>query len=130
DGHDIGHHGYQHVDFSNLTDAEVRQQLARTAAIFGDLTEQQTDLFRPPYAALNPRVVEVIAGEGYKIILWSIDSLDWRQLPAEDVLDNVLPELQPGAIVLLHSAGGDLSGMVEALPRIIAELDRQGLEPV
>jgi peptidoglycan/xylan/chitin deacetylase (PgdA/CDA1 family) len=83
------------------------------------------NLFRPPYGALNTRAIEAIKNAGYKIILWNIDSLDWMNLPKEDVIKNIIPEANNGAIVLQHSAGGpgqDLTGSVEALPVIISTL--------
>lgn len=130
EGHEIGHHGFRHVDFSKLSDAEIREQLERTHLLFDQALNRRPLIFRPPYSALNPRAVETIGEAGYKIILWSIDSLDWRGLSAEQILRNVVPELHPGAIILMHSAGGDLSGSVTALPLLLEELHERGLRPV
>jgi len=130
EGHELGHHGYRHVDFTRLSDGEIREQLARTAALLDVRLSRRPVTFRPPYSALNPRTVEVIAEAGYKIVLWNIDSLDWRGLSGDAILANVVPHLKPGAVVLMHSAGGDLSGTVEALPLLLEILADRGLKPV
>lgn len=130
EGHELGHHGYRHVDFTRLSDGEIREQLARTAALLDVRLGRRPVTFRPPYSALNPRAVEVIAEADYKIVLWNIDSLDWRGLKSSDILANVVPHLGPGAVVLMHSAGGDLSGTVEALPLLLEMIADRGLQPV
>ena len=82
----------------------------------------------PPYGALDP-AVKAIGDEGYNILLWTVDSLDWWGLSKEEVMKNVIPRVESGFIVLHHSAGGpdeDLSGSVDALPEIIETLQAQG----
>lgn len=133
EGHLVASHGYTHENFANLTPDQIRQNLRRSREILESLTGKKITFFRPPYAAINSRAVETIAAEGYKIVLWNVDSLDWRSLPKETVLANVLPATTSGSIILQHSAGGpgeDLSGTVQALPEIITTLQRRGFELV
>jgi len=66
---------------------------------------------------------------GFKIIAWNVDSLDWKGLSAAEVKTNILENVTKGSIILQHSAGGegeDLSGTVEALPKIIDVLKKEG----
>lgn len=61
--------------------------------------------------------------------MWSVDSLDWRGLSKAEVENNVLTQVQPGSVILLHSGGGpgeDLSGSVSALPSLIDTLMADG----
>ena len=91
-------------------------------------TKIKTKLFRPPYGELDSKSVNSIKKEGYKIILWSIDSLDWRSLPKEEIAKNILTDIKPGAVILMHSAGDvkqDLTGSVEAVPIIIKKLKKR-----
>jgi peptidoglycan-N-acetylglucosamine deacetylase len=81
--------------------------------------------FRPPYGALSETVIRVAVAEGYKIILWNVDSLDWSGIPRTALATNVLSQL----IILMHSAtarGGNLQNTVQALPSIIQRLRREG----
>lgn len=133
EGHLIASHGYVHANFANLTPDQIRDNLRRSQQILQSLTGKRTTLFRPPYAAINSRAVETIAAEGYKIVLWNVDSLDWKSIPKATVLANVLPATTSGAIILQHSAGGpdeDLSGTVQALPSIITTLRNRGYQLV
>ena len=68
--------------------------------------------------------------KGYKIISWSIDSLDWIESEPEKIRDKVVSSAHPGAIVLMHCAGGkdQRVGTIKALPGIIEGLTRQGYE--
>ena len=70
-----------------------------------------------------------IANFGYRVAMWSIDSLDWRGLSKDEVINNIMTQVGPGKVVLQHSAGGpgeDLTGSVEALPVIIDRLAQDG----
>jgi peptidoglycan/xylan/chitin deacetylase (PgdA/CDA1 family) len=58
--------------------------------------------------------------------MWSVDPMDYRQLPAQDLVKNVMEKAHPGAIVLMHDGGGKQSATVEALPQIIAKLQELG----
>lgn len=129
EGHAVASHGYAHVRFPNLTVEEIRQSLEQNRALLELAGSEYGHLFRPPYGALDPQSTETIIAEGYHIVLWNIDPNDWRQLPADEIADYVLRYIEPGSIVLLHSAGTpDLSGTVEAVPIIVEALREQGYE--
>ena len=86
-------------------------------------------MVRPPYGALDPPAAKAIGDEGYNVLLWTVDSLDWWGLSKEEVIGNVLPKVESGVIVLQHSSGGpdeDLTGSVDALPEIIETLQSKG----
>jgi peptidoglycan-N-acetylglucosamine deacetylase len=89
-------------------------------------------IFRPPYGALDPASIETISKLGYKIILWTVDSLDWRGLKEQQVISNVVPKLNRGDIVLQHCAADskleDLRGSNEALPEIIKTAKIRGYQ--
>jgi len=129
EGHGLASHGYYHKDYTTLTPKAIQEDLDKNNQVIARASEQIVNIFRPPYGALDSRSIEAIRAAGYKIVLWDVDSLDWMNLPREKVLENVLPEVQNGSIVLQHSAAGpgqDLTGTVEALPEIIAALKEKG----
>lgn len=129
EGHEIGNHTYFHSNLSRMAPWQVLLDLKKARNVFLDITGQEVLVVRPPYGALDPPAVKAIGDEGYNILLWTVDSLDWWGLSRDEVLQNVVPRLESGVIVLHHSAGGpeeDLSGSVEALPEIIETLQSQG----
>lgn len=134
EGHEIGNHSYDHPDLTRLEPAEVEEQLRRTDEIIERVTGRRPLTFRPPYGKHSPAVVDAARKLGYRIVLWDVDSLDWESLIKDQIVENVVPKVQPGAIVLFHSAAGgpgeDLSGMVQALPHIIDRIRDRKLKPV
>ena len=86
--------------------------------------------YRPPYGLLTPSQIEQIGEKGYVVISWSIDSLDWTGSESEEIQNKVISSVYPGAIILLHCAGGKdwRFETTKALPRIIEILKEQGYE--
>ena len=80
EGHRIGNHTFTHPDLTKLTEAQVRDEIVRTGDL---LTEFLTDhkLFRPPYGAHNSVVDRVVRELDYHMVLWNVDSEDWRRKP-------------------------------------------------
>lgn len=131
EGHAIGNHSYSHPQLTKMTPERITTELEQTRRVIKRITGVDTHLFRPPYGAEAPAVLQRIFDLGYKVILWDVDSLDWKSLPAGQVIDNDLNHAHNGAIFLHHAAGGhgeDLSGTVQALPTIIRRLQGQGYQ--
>lgn len=88
-------------------------------------------LFRPPYGAINREIVELLGDMGNTVVLWNVDSMDWRQLGTDVIADTVLSNAAPGSIIVMHDGGDwtmDLSGTVNALDVIIPRLQQEGME--
>ena len=83
---------------------------------------------RPPYAAMNEHTRDLAAELGKSIVLWSVDTQDWRRPGADQIAAHVLANARPGAIVLMHDGGGERSQTVEALPTVIEGLTGRGYE--
>jgi peptidoglycan/xylan/chitin deacetylase (PgdA/CDA1 family) len=77
EGHRIGNHTYTHPDLRKLDEAKVREELVRTEQLIAPWLGDHK-LFRPPYGAHNPTVDKVVRELGYHMVLWSVDSEDWR----------------------------------------------------
>jgi peptidoglycan-N-acetylglucosamine deacetylase len=77
EGHRIGNHTYTHPDLRKLDEGQVRDELLRTERLIAPWLGDHK-LFRPPYGAHNPTVDTVVRDLGYHMMLWSVDSEDWR----------------------------------------------------
>ena len=133
EGHAIGNHSYNHPVFSHLKLSEMTEQIARTEAAVRETVGFRPRFIRPPYGEITPRQMAWARANGYTVVNWDVDSLDWRQLRAQTVLRNVTRSVRPGSIILLHAGGGrgqNLYGTVEALPKLIGWLRSKGYEPV
>ncbi|MBD3920204.1 polysaccharide deacetylase family protein [Paenibacillus sp. PR3] len=133
EGHTVGNHSYNHAVFSQLTTEQYRRQITRTDAILAPLVGYSPRYIRPPYGEIRSTQVQWAKRNGYVVVNWDVDSVDWRSLRSRSVIINVKKTLQPGSIILQHAGGGstqDLSGTVEALPVIIRMLRNKGYELV
>ncbi|GAB6471916.1 hypothetical protein bcgnr5371_37220 [Bacillus cereus] len=132
EGHALGNHSWSHPKFSNLTTSQIKEEISRTENEIAILTgERKTTLFRPPYGDFTNADLNLVSELGYKFILWSVDTLDWTGLSAEEIIAIVRRDLSPGAIVLQHSlkmSPGILDGTVKALSILIDELIAKGYE--
>jgi peptidoglycan-N-acetylglucosamine deacetylase len=128
-GHATGGHGYEHIDLARLRPAEaMRQQVEPTERAFHDVLGHPMRLFRPPYGALTDAEIALCGQSGVTVVDWSVDSFDWRVGAdgAEQIRRTVMRYVHPGAIVLLHTGGGNHGATVRALPGLLEELRAQG----
>lgn len=129
EGHSIGGHSYNHPDLRKFAvEKAYSQQIKRTNDIIEEYLDYRPAFFRPPYGAINDKEIEYFSKRNNKTILWSIDTIDWdvSQNSAEELKDKVMNYLHPGAIVLMHSGGGNRQNTIKALPGIIEELQEKG----
>lgn len=132
EGHVIGNHTYFHPNLVKEADIPtLEREVTRTENTLNDIIDYRTSLFRPPYGFLYNELVEKLAEMQYLIIGWSVDSLDWEEDPPEVIASNVLDNVHPGAIILMHDGAdwdGDRTNTIAALRQIIPALQKQGYE--
>jgi cellulose synthase/poly-beta-1,6-N-acetylglucosamine synthase-like glycosyltransferase/peptidoglycan/xylan/chitin deacetylase (PgdA/CDA1 family)/spore germination protein YaaH len=141
EGHEIGNHTFTHPQFDQITKTELRWQLNLTQRLIESTLGAKTILFRPPYGIDHqPEYAEEVAllpvaqDMGYLIVGQRIDPDDWstpdgkNQMPAADIVRNVLRQLDKGNIILLHDGGGERAQTVAALPQIIDALRARGYQ--
>ena len=90
-------------------------------------------LVRPPYGEMSESGLDWLAGAGYVMTNWSVDSGDWRAENADQIMINILLDLNPGSVILFHSAGGtgqDLTSTVKATEDLLYTLWGLGYEIV
>lgn len=122
-GHEVGNHSWTHPHMGGLSSAQIREELERTQSALCDLTGVRPTVFRPPFGEYTNSVITIAEECGCKTIQWSIDSLDWKDLTADQIYDRVMKRVGPGSIILFHNAGKHTP---EALDRIIRDLKAQG----
>jgi peptidoglycan/xylan/chitin deacetylase (PgdA/CDA1 family) len=126
DGDVIGDHTESHEAMSRLSAAGQRRQLLAEASAVENHGARFPRLFRPPYGMWNARTVALLHRYRMLMVLWTVDTSDYRRPGMKAIVKAALAGARPGAIILLHDAGGDRSQTVKALPRIIAGLRRRG----
>lgn len=122
-GHEIGNHSSKHPHMTQISESRMRQELSDMAEKLKAITGQKPTLFRPPYGDYNNTVVRVARSEGYEVVQWSIDSLDWKNKGVDDLIRRATNNVTPGDIVLFHN---DSKYILDALPTILKTYQQQG----
>lgn len=123
-GSEIGNHSYSHPDLTKLYKADLDSQIQSTDEIIADQIGSAPKVMRPPYGAHDS---DVAAAAGKPIILWSIDTLDWKTRDADSTVDTVLSQAEDGDIVLMHDL---YEATADAAVRLIPELAQRGFKLV
>lgn len=123
-GHIIGNHGYSHNDHSKLDYSQNLSEIQRTQGIIEEIIGKTPEYFAPPSGAYNKDTVRACEDLGCKVIMWSIDTIDWKKDGTERIIARVDKKMHGGGIVLMHPTDQTL----EALPTIIKNIRDRGFE--
>ena len=115
DGHEIGNHGYFHKDHTTLTDEKNREEIYQTHLLVKELIGIDMTLFAPPSGAYNNKTLEIANNLNYKTIMWSKDTIDWRDKDENLIYSRATNNAKNGDLILMHPTQETLS----ALPKII-----------
>lgn len=126
-GHEVMSHSNDHAHFSRLSESEIMEDLNICNDKIEAVTGVRPDLFRCPYGEYDDHVIKAVKAMDMKAIQWDVDSLDWKDISADEIVKRVTEGVQPGSIVLFHNAALNTP---EALPGIIEYLISQGYEIV
>lgn len=126
-GCEIGNHSKNHLQMSKLSAEEIKTELDYVSEKVESLTGKRPEYFRPPYGDYNTKLVEEVEASGMQAIQWSVDSLDWKGLNAQEILSRVTKNVKPGSIILFHNNSDHI---LEALPLVLAYLQSEGYTAV
>jgi peptidoglycan/xylan/chitin deacetylase (PgdA/CDA1 family) len=126
DGDVIGDHTESHPELAKLSRHDQYEELFEQIARIELLGGRRPVLFRPPYGSFNATTMHELARLHLLMVLWSVDTDDYLQPGVSTIVNRALEGAHPGAIILLHDAGGVRTQTIEALPKIIDGLRRRG----
>lgn len=130
DGFVIGDHTQDHLMLTQLSPQDQKAQLLQQVAGIRAYGAPFPHLFRPPYGAFNRTTLGYTHKYGMLTVLWTVDTKDFAQPGTGAIVRAVVGGAKPGAIMLMHDAGGIRTETVRALPTIIAALRRRHFELV
>jgi peptidoglycan-N-acetylglucosamine deacetylase len=129
-GDAVGDHTETHPMMASLTPHDQHEQLFEQIARIELLGGPRPRLFRPPYGSFNATTFTELHHLHLLMVLWSTDTRDFARPGVQAIVQSALAGAHPGAIILMHDAGGERSQTIAALPAIIAGLHRRGLRAV
>ena len=122
-GHEIGNHSYNHTHYTQFARDDMINDINRCNEAVRKIIGISPSLFRAPSGDYNNSVVETVNSIDMKYIQWNIDSLDWRGLNCEQMLERIIPKTKSGDILLFHN---DTAHTAESLDKILTELEKKG----
>jgi peptidoglycan/xylan/chitin deacetylase (PgdA/CDA1 family) len=130
DGFTIGDHTETHPEMARLSAHDQHEELFEQIARIELLGGPRPVLFRPPYGSFNATTFSELHQLHLLMVLWSVDTGDYLRPGVETIVQRVLEGAHPGAIFLMHDAGGDRTQTIAALPTIIQKLRARGFHLV
>lgn len=125
DGNEVADHTYSHPNLDQETAAQVRDEVLHGRDVLYALSGDPSvrDLMRPPHGRYTTSTLKTVTALGYKVVLWTDDSGDWRTLTPAYIRNDLLRHATAPDIVLLHN--GKLA-TIEALPEVVKRFERAG----
>ena len=122
-GHEVMNHSNTHAHYPQLSPAEITADLNACNDKIEAVTGVRPTLVRLPYGDYDDASIRAVRSLGMEPIQWDVDSLDWKEIPAQEIVRRVTSRVQPGSIVLFHNAALHTP---EALPEILEKLLQEG----
>jgi len=123
-GYEIGSHSYDHSDLAKKSMADVNANLAKAQDALWEIADYQMTFIRPPYGSISSTMRAELP---YPMILWSLDTLDWRDRDAEMLKNNILSTVKDGDIILMHDL---YESTAYGISELIPILQEQGYQLV
>lgn len=123
EGHEIGNHGYNHINYDQLSYERNKEEILKAGDVIERVLGFKPRYFAPPAGAYNDYTIKACKDLNYDIIMWSIDTIDWREDSNKEKIKNrVIEKIHKSAIVLMHPT----EETVKALPEIISYILDKG----
>ena len=123
-GHELGSHGYFHKDHSNMSYEANLEEIRPSVKLLEMICLNKICLFAPPSGAYNESTLSACASLGLNVIMWSRDTVDWRDKDVNIIIERATKNLKSGEFILMHPK----DQTVQALPEILKYISENGLK--
>ncbi|WP_122638178.1 MULTISPECIES: polysaccharide deacetylase family protein [unclassified Romboutsia] len=126
EGHEVGSHGYKHLDYAKLSYEENLEQMKKAESIIEEITNQEIKFFQAPAGSFGEGTIKAAKELGYTTFKWDVDTIDWKYREEPDVIINRVnkKEIKDGSIVLIHPT----KATTQCLDDIISIIRGKGLK--
>ena len=116
--HLIGNHAYDHPDMAKISQEEMKRQIETTNNMIEAIVGYRPKWFAPPSGSYNDDVVKIAHELGMETILWTVDTIDWKNPSVSVMINRVMNNIHPGATILMHPTEPVSQGLDELIDRI------------
>ena len=124
EGHEIGNHAYSHPDFKHRTRNETMNELKKTNDVIEKTLSINSIWFAPPSGSFNQETIDVAHELGMKMVLWTIDTVDWRNPATSEMVNRIVVGVENGSMVLMHPT----KPVAEGLEAMIIQIKGRGFQ--
>ncbi|RLL45361.1 hypothetical protein D8M04_10935 [Oceanobacillus piezotolerans] len=114
-GHVIGNHAYNHPDMARISNQNIMEQITQTNDILSAITGEKPKWFAPPSGSFNDQVVQTAHHLDMETILWTVDTIDWKNPSINVMIDRVNDKVHNGATILMHPTEVIANGLDELI---------------
>lgn len=125
-GHEIASHGYFHKDHSRMSVEANLEEIRPSVKLLNMICNTEITLFAPPSGAFGEATLNACASLDLRVIMWSRDTIDWRDKDTKLIYSRATKNLTKGEFVLMHPT----DSTVAALPEILTYIRDNGLSAV
>ena len=123
-GCELGNHSYSHKNLAKQSVAGITDEVGKTNSNIAEITGEGATVMRPPYGAISDTLKSTV---GMPMILWNIDTLDWKTRNAQKTIETTMNNVDDGDIILLHDIHTE---SVDAALQLIPKLQEAGYQLV
>ena len=114
-GFEIGSHGYFHRDHSAMNYTENLNEINMSVELIESIIGQKPTLFAPPSGAYNDDTIKAATNLNLKVVMWSKDTIDWRDHNVELIKKRATKNLTTGDIILMHPTAETVAALKDIL---------------
>lgn len=115
-GCELGNHSYDHADLGKADAAKIREEVGGMNSKVASIIGENPTVMRPPYGSISSTLRENV---GMPMILWNIDTLDWKTRNAQATIDAVMSKVKDGDIILMHDIHSEtIDAALELIPKL------------
>ncbi|KAA1185115.1 MULTISPECIES: polysaccharide deacetylase family protein [Paenibacillus] len=123
-GHEMENHAYTHPNMSTLSRARATVEIEKTQKLLKESLGVTNKWFAPPSGDFDQETVEIASSLGLKTVLWTVDTVDWRNPSPESIVAKITSKAEPGTLVLMHPTASSS----KALKAMIRGIKAKGLQ--
>ncbi|MGE5397461.1 MAG: polysaccharide deacetylase family protein [Chitinophagales bacterium] len=125
-GHEIGNHSYHHRRYIGQSKDYILQDIKMNEDLIEKYCGVKPVFLRPPGGRCTDTLLDIARANHLTIINWGQDPEDWRNKNSLRISRQILANIRPGQIIVLHDGGGDRSQTVKAVEQVLSSLSDQG----
>ncbi|MCD8502508.1 MAG: polysaccharide deacetylase family protein [Bacillaceae bacterium] len=122
EGHEIGNHAYSHPDLKKMSNARIEEEIRKTNEVINATLDLKPKWFAPPSGSFRQDVVDIAASMDMYTILWTVDTVDWRNPEPNAMVQRVVEKTEPGMMILMHPTESASKGLED----LIIQLQEKG----